>query len=113
MAEHAGDVGGDPRRIAVGGDGAGGNLAPVVTLMARERDAPALIFQVLIHPMLDASTMRPSWFTDSDALTVTREAKHTFAECPSPDCTESRGSPYLACPCTELKKFVVSPLDDL
>jgi acetyl esterase len=78
MAEHAGDVGGDPRRIAVGGDGAGGNLAPVVTLMARERNAPALIFQVLIHPMLDASTMRPSWFTDSDALTVTREAKHTL-----------------------------------
>jgi acetyl esterase len=78
VAEHAGDVGGDPRRIAVGGDGAGGNLAAVVTLMARERGAPALIFQVLIYPMLDASTMRPSWFTESDAPTVTREAKHTL-----------------------------------
>jgi len=28
VAEHAGDIGGDPRRIAVGGDGAGGNWPP-------------------------------------------------------------------------------------
>ena len=76
VAEHAGDIGWDPRRIAVGGDGAGGNLAAVVTLMARERGTPSLIFQILIYPMLDASTMRPSWFTESDAPTVTRESKH-------------------------------------
>src|SRR5207247_1754672 len=47
VAEHAGDIGWDPRRIAVGGDGAGGNLAAVVTLMARERGTPSLIFQIL------------------------------------------------------------------
>src|SRR6266576_2387384 len=76
MADHAGDIGGDPRRIAVGGDGAGGNLAAAVTLMARERGTPSLVFQILIYPMLDASTMRPSWFTESDAPTVTRESKH-------------------------------------
>jgi len=76
VAEHAGNIGGDPRRIAVGGDGAGGNLAAVVTLMARERGTPSLVFQILIYPMLDASTMRPSWFTESDAPTVTRESKH-------------------------------------
>ena len=76
VAEHAADIGGDPTRIAVGGDGAGGNLAAVVTLMARERGAPRLIFQVLIYPMLDASTMRPSWFTESETPSVTRETKH-------------------------------------
>jgi acetyl esterase len=76
VAEHAADIGGDAGRIAVGGDGAGGNLAAVVTLMARERGTPRLIFQVLIYPMLEASTMRPSWFTESDAPTITREAKH-------------------------------------
>jgi len=78
VADHAGSIGGDPRRIAVGGDGAGGNLAAVVTLMARERGSPHLVFQVLIYPMLDASTMRPSWFTESDAPTVTREVKHSL-----------------------------------
>jgi len=76
VADHAAEIGGDPTRIAVGGDGAGGNLAAVVTLMARERKSPRLVFQVLIYPMLDASTMRPSWFTESDAPTITREVKH-------------------------------------
>src|SRR5262249_20664591 len=52
------------------------NLAAVVTLMARERGSPGLVLQILIYPMLDASTMRPSWFTESDAPTVTRDAKH-------------------------------------
>jgi acetyl esterase len=76
VAEHAANIGGDPHRIAVGGDGAGGNLAAVVTLMARERGTPPLIFQVLIYPMLDASTMRPSWWTESDVPTVSRESKN-------------------------------------
>src|SRR5258706_261923 len=51
-------------------------LAVVVTLMDRERSTPSLVVQILIYPMLDASTMRPSWFTESDAPTVTRESKH-------------------------------------
>ena len=76
VAEHAADIGGDPHRIAVAGDGAGGNLAAVVTLMARERGTPALIFQLLIYPSLDASTMRPSWWTESNAPTVSRESKN-------------------------------------
>jgi acetyl esterase len=75
VAENASKIGGDPRRIAVGGDGAGGNLTAVVTLMARERGAPSLVFQVLIYPSLDFSTMRPSWWEETDAPTVSREAK--------------------------------------
>jgi acetyl esterase len=75
VAENASRIDGDPRRIAVGGDGAGGNLAAVVTLMARERGAPSLVFQVLIYPSLDFSTMRPSWWEETDAPTVSREAK--------------------------------------
>jgi acetyl esterase len=75
VAEHAASIGGDPKRIAVGGDGTGGNLAAVVALMARERGAPHLIFQLLIYPSLDASTMRPSWWAETDSPTVTRETK--------------------------------------
>ena len=76
VAEHAADIGGDPHRIAVAGDGAGGNLAAVVTLMARERGTPPLIFQLLIYPSLDAPTMRPSWWTESNTPTVSRESKN-------------------------------------
>ncbi len=45
----------DHARISVAGDSAGGNLAAVVSLMARERGAPKVTSQVLIYPMMDAT----------------------------------------------------------
>jgi acetyl esterase len=51
LAEHAADVNGDPARIAVGGDSAGGNLAAVVANMARDLGGPSLVFQLLIYPV--------------------------------------------------------------
>lgn len=95
VAEYAGTLGGDPQRIAVGGDGAGGNLAAVMTLIARERGTPRLIFQVLIYPMLDASTMRPSWFTESNTPTVTRDVKHSVNSAYLP-ITASLSDPYVS-----------------
>jgi acetyl esterase len=49
-AEHAGDLGADPDRIAVGGDSAGGYLAAVVALKAAEAGVPCR-FQLLVYPM--------------------------------------------------------------
>ena len=43
----------DPSRVAVGGDSAGGNLAAVVSLIAREKGEPAPAFQVLVYPVTD------------------------------------------------------------
>ncbi len=51
--EHAAELGGDPARLAVLGDSAGGNLAAAVALMARDRGAPRLAKQVMVYPMLD------------------------------------------------------------
>lgn len=53
IAEHAGEFGIDPKRIAVGGDSAGANLATVVAMMARDRGGAALKFQLLIYPVTD------------------------------------------------------------
>jgi acetyl esterase len=68
VAEHAQEIGGDARRIAVGGDGAGGNLAAVVTMMARDRGGPHLSYQVLIYPSLDPSMLTYSWIASRDPL---------------------------------------------
>ncbi|WP_166908697.1 alpha/beta hydrolase [Mycobacterium sp. DL440] len=53
-AHHAVELGADPSRIAVGGDSAGGNLAAVTTLMARDRGGPALAAQLLLYPVIAA-----------------------------------------------------------
>lgn len=95
VAEHASEIGGDPHRIAVGGDGAGGNLAAVVTLMARDSGVPKLLYQVLIYPTLDFSRMRPSWWTETDAPTVSREAKAAISVGYLPIVVDLR-DPYLA-----------------
>ena len=53
-ARNADALGGDASSIVVGGDSAGGNLAAVTALMARDRGAPALAAQLLIYPMIAA-----------------------------------------------------------
>ncbi len=51
--EHAGELGADPGRVAVGGDSAGGNLAALVTLLARDAGDPLPSLQWLIYPATD------------------------------------------------------------
>ncbi len=51
--ENAATFNGDPARVAIGGDSAGGNLAAVVSLMARDRGGPSLVYQLLIYPATD------------------------------------------------------------
>ena len=60
VMSHAQDLGGDPSRIAIGGDSAGANLATLVTLMSRDRSGPRLAFQLLVYPVTDYDDHRPS-----------------------------------------------------
>lgn len=73
-AEHADELGIDPARIVVAGTSAGGGLAADVTLMARDRGAPAIAAQVLICPMLDhRNDSTSSWQYAGDPGVWTRE----------------------------------------
>ena len=60
LAAHADEVGGDGTRLAVAGDSAGGNLAAVVSILARDRGGPVISHQVLIYPATDGTLTSPS-----------------------------------------------------
>ncbi|MEK3985876.1 alpha/beta hydrolase [Paenibacillus sp. FSL K6-3166] len=66
-SDHADALGIDRSRIAIGGDSAGGALAAAVTLMARDRQAPPICFQMLLYPVTDArqTTESIKEFTDT------------------------------------------------
>jgi acetyl esterase len=53
-ADNTDAVGGDARRVVVGGDSAGGNLAAVTALMARDRGGPPIAGQLLLYPVIAA-----------------------------------------------------------
>jgi acetyl esterase len=99
VARHAGALGIDPRRIAVGGDSAGGNLAAVVALDARERGGPRLAFQLLIYPATDQRMRHASHQENGEGYLLTRQAIEFFRGCYLPrreDWTDWRASPLLA-----------------
>lgn len=60
LVEHAERLGIDPGRVSVGGESAGANLAAVLTLMARDRSGPSLVFQWLDVPSTDLTMSQPS-----------------------------------------------------
>lgn len=72
-AQHAERLKGDPARLAVAGDSAGGNLAAVVAHMARDRGGPALVAQALIYPITDLRMRTASYDENADAPILTRD----------------------------------------
>ena len=78
-AADAAVIGGDAKRIAVGGDSAGGNLAAVVSLMARDRGGPPLVFQLLVYPVTDApSANAASYRENAEGYFLTAKMMHWF-----------------------------------
>lgn len=59
VATHAAELGGDPARIAIGGDAPGATFAAVNAIIARDRGGPPLIFQLLLGPATDFAGFYP------------------------------------------------------
>ena len=71
-------LGGDPLRISVGGDSAGGTLAAVCCLMARAQGGPAIRAQLLVYPGVDRDLDRPSVVEFAHGPILTRDAMLWF-----------------------------------
>lgn len=78
IAENGQKLNLDPSRLAVAGDSVGGNLAAALTLLAKERGGPPIIFQLLFYPVTDASFDTPSYLTYQEGYFLTREAMKWF-----------------------------------
>ena len=73
VAQHARELGGDAERIAVGGDSAGGNLAAVCALIARNEGSPRLVHQLLIYPCTAPEPETPSHRKFAEGYVLTRK----------------------------------------
>jgi len=78
VVAHAAELGLDASRLAVGGDSAGGNLAAVVALMARDAGGPAIKLQTLIYPVTDVMRETRSYGDFADGYLLTRDSMRWF-----------------------------------
>jgi acetyl esterase len=72
VAMHAREIGADGARIAVGGDSAGGNLAAVCALLARNEGFPTLAHQLLVYPCTAPEPETPSHRKFAEGYVLTR-----------------------------------------
>lgn len=101
FAEHAGEFNLDPGRLAVAGDSVGGNMAAVVSLLAKERNGPAIRFQIMFYPVTDAEFENGSYSQFANGPWLTRAAMKWFWNAYLPDDAKRRdrsASPLRATP---------------
>ena len=75
---HASELHLDATRLAVGGDSAGGNLAAVVSIAARDSGDLGLAFQLLIYPATDQHRSAPSHTENGQGYLLTRDTMNYF-----------------------------------
>ncbi|MCC6223157.1 MAG: alpha/beta hydrolase [Thermoleophilia bacterium] len=98
VAEHAASLGADPARVAVGGDSAGGTLAAVVALRARDRGLP-LALQLLVYPVCDLACDTASYRELADGYGLTAAAMAWYRDRylgPAGDPADPEASPLRA-----------------
>jgi acetyl esterase len=80
VAGNASQLGVDASRLTVGGDSAGGNLAAVVAIAARDGDGPAIAGQLLIYPAIDFAMTHPSHSEPETSILLTHSVIKWFRD---------------------------------
>jgi acetyl esterase len=80
IAANATSLGIDASRLTVGGDSAGGNLAAVIAISARDGDGPAIAGQVLIYPAIDFAMTHPSHSEPETSILLTHSVIRWFRD---------------------------------
>ena len=88
----------DPNRIAVAGDSAGGNLAAVVSLMAKQKGGPRIVHQLLIYPVTQWKADTGSMNSFAEGYFLERQTMHWFFDqyASATDANDWRLSPLAA-----------------
>lgn len=76
--DHAKDLNGDPKRVAVAGESAGGNLAAAVSILAREHNMQMPVHQLLVYPIANHDFNTPSYVENAHAQPLSRPAMKWF-----------------------------------
>ena len=80
VLKNAASIQGDPARVAVGGESAGGGLAVSTSLMAREKGIKLPVYQMVIYPIAGTDTDTPSYNENADAKPLGRAGMEWFFE---------------------------------
>ena len=90
VSEHGGDIGADGRKLAVVGNSVGGNMATVVSLMAKDKGGPRITFQALLWPVTDANFDTASYRDLSEGYFLTRNMMIWFWDNYTKDAAQRR-----------------------
>jgi acetyl esterase len=99
VAASAAELGIDAKRLAVGGDSAGGSLAAAAALAVRDEGWPMLRLQLLLYPSTNFTADTASMRDNGEGYLLTREAMEQFIDWYLPSRiarTDPRASPQLA-----------------
>jgi acetyl esterase len=94
-AANSTQLGGSPGLISIGGDSAGGNLAAVVALMARDRNGPEFAMQLLLYPITEPSMASASFRENAEGYLLTKTMMAWFWNHYCPD-IEQRKHPLIS-----------------
>jgi acetyl esterase len=85
VSEYGASLNVDGSRLAVAGDGTGGNVAAAVTLMAKERRGPKITLQVLLYPVTDANFVNESYTAFGDGPWLNQQTMKWYWDAYMPD----------------------------